>query len=66
MYGKTNAMDAMVYESESYIGGSVKNGTLVSNEKIKRISDNKELFGAFMMLTVSAITMVYGMLAVTL
>ena len=66
MYGKTNAMDAMVYEGESYIGGSVKNGTLVSNEKVKRISDNKELFGAFMMLTVSAITMVYGILSVVL
>jgi hypothetical protein len=59
-------MNSMVYGSESYIGGSVKNRTFVSNEKIKRISENKELFGAFMMLTVSAITMVYGMLAVTL
>ena len=49
---------SMLFFPDLYIIDIVE--TRVSNEKVKRISDNKELFGAFMMLTVSAITMVYG------
>ena len=61
--GKTNTL---VYRGVSpYIGGSVKNGTFVScNERFKNISENKELFGMFIMLAVSVISMTYGMLSV--
>ena len=61
--GKTNIL---VYTGVSpYIGGSVKNDTFVSsNKKLKNISENKELFGMFIMLAVSVISMTYGMLSV--
>lgn len=61
--GKTNTL---VYTGVSlYIGGSVKNDTFVSsNKKLKNISENKELFGMFIMLAVSVISMTYGMLSV--
>ena len=60
--GKTNTL---VYTGASpYIGGSVKNDTFVSsNERFKNISENKELFGMFIMLAVSVISMTYGMLS---
>ena len=59
--GKTNTL---VYTGVSpYIVGSVKNDTFVSsNERFKNISENKELFGMFIMLAVSVISMTYGML----
>ena len=61
--GKTNTL---VYTGVShYIGRSVKNDTFVSsNERLKNISENKELFGMFIMLAVSVISMTYGMLSV--
>lgn len=61
--GKTNTL---AYTRVSpYIGGSVKNDTFVlSNERMKNISENKELFGMLIMLAISIISMAYGMLSV--
>ena len=59
MYGKTNVM---VYEEKPYIGGSINGNSFISKEQIEKVADNKELFGMFIMLTVSAISMVYGFL----
>ena len=61
--GKTNTRG---YTGVSpYICGSVKNDTFVSsNKRLKNISENKELFGMFIMMAVSVISMTYGMLFV--